>query len=283
MVGSRRRTVGTTLGLVGGLALAAVFAPMPADAAADPISGFLSVLACLFVLAIVLAVTATVVLLIGYAAYWLVRGGWGLARRVFGIELPGGGGRLNDASVLVVAGLAVGAASLEGVSAALTFPERDTVASTVEIGAPQEAVWAAIGKASSTALELPTLLRLIPRPTHVQDGGAALGSRRVVHFKGREGEGDLVLEVTSRSGQSITWTAVSDSTPMRGWAKPRTVTYTVAAAPERDGSRLTVSAVYDRKLAPAWFFRPNMQMTSTEVVDVLARDKKERAEQLARP
>ncbi|MEZ5854870.1 MAG: hypothetical protein R3D67_09060 [Hyphomicrobiaceae bacterium] len=278
-----RRTVGTTVMLVVSMALAAAFAPMPADAANSVLSDILGVLSCLLVLVVVLAVTATLAFIVGYSIYWALRGGWAFAKRILGLDLPPGGTGLNDLGVLVASALAIGAASLEGVSDALTFAERDRVATTVAVRAPPAAVWSAIDKASSSALPLPLLLRTLPRPTHVIDGGSSLGSQRIVHFKGREGEGDLVLEVTSRRAGSITWSAVRDTTPMRRWAVPLDVTFTVESDGPEGGSRLAVSATYDRKLAPAWFFRPYMRAVWAQVVDVLARDKKERAELAVRP
>ncbi len=108
------------------------------------------------------------------------------------------------------------------------------------------------------------------------DEGASLGARRVVRFKGRPGEGDLVLKVTQRSATEAVFEAVSDSSPIAVWIRHKALTYRVAPHPA--GLQLTVSLAYERQLAPAWFFGPFMRQASTFAVDVLARDTKQRAE-----
>ena len=271
-----QRTFATSLALVVGAALLAAFAPMPVEAAGDPINSLLGVLACIFVLVVVVAVVAGAVYLCGYLLHRALRGLWWLLMRASGSKSPPGGTGLLDAGVLVLAGLALAGASLEGISPTMTSPADDRVEATLSIAAPPVAVWAAIGKASSPDLPLPLLLQTLPRAVKVTDGGDAIGSRRIVHFRGREGSGDLVLEVIARTEQEMTWKAVADTTPMRGWVVPRQVDYRVE--PAAGGSVLRVSMVYGRRLAPAWFFRPYMRAAARAVVDVLAHDKKARAE-----
>jgi hypothetical protein len=106
--------------------------------------------------------------------------------------------------------------------------------------------------------------------------GAARGARRVVHFRGREGAGDLTLRVGSRTTEEARFDVVSDTSPIAHWVRHRSLAYRVEAAP--GGARLTVSLDYDRRLAPSWFFRPFMRLAASLAVDVLARDTKARAE-----
>ena len=121
------------------------------------------------------------------------------------------------------------------------------------------------------------MLKSIPQPVAVTvDEGAALGARRVVRFRGREGEGDLVLQVSRRTETEAVFQAVSDTSPVANWVRHKSLTFRVE--PSGAGSRLTVVSDYDRLLSPAWFFRPYIRLASYLAVDVLARDTKQRAE-----
>ena len=184
-------------------------------------------------------------------------------------------GRLNEGGVLLAALASLAALSLEGVPGGYDFSREDEASASLFIAAPPAAVWAAIGKASSPDLPLPFWLETLPRPVGVIDEGDALGSRRIVHFKGREGEGDLVLEVASRAEDSITWAVAVDTTPLAGWARGRSVAFRVEAAP--GGTHLAVTARYERLLAPAWFFKPYMRAVIGSAMQVLAQDKRDRA------
>jgi hypothetical protein len=107
------------------------------------------------------------------------------------------------------------------------------------------------------------------------DEGADLGSRRIVRFAGREGEGDLTLQVVRRSEEEAVFQAVSDTSPIAHWVRQKELTFRIE--PVGRGSRLTVSLHYDRRLSPAWFFGPYIRLAAFMAVDVLARDTAERA------
>ena len=174
-------------------------------------------------------------------------------------------------------GLAIGLCSLEGISGALSFSVQDRASSTLSVAAPPTRVWQEIGKATLPSFPLPILLKSIPQPVAVPiDEGASLGARRVVRFRGREGEGDLVLKVVRRTSEEVVFAAVSNTAPIAKWVNQRAITFRVEAA--GIGSQLTVSSDYDRLLSPAWFFRPYVRLASYLAVDVLARDTKARAE-----
>ena len=235
------------------------------------------VLACLFVLALVVLAAAAVVVGIGLglkAAFSLVR------RRYW--RGPGDI-RLLDAGLVVAALVALVLASLEGVVSAFTFHAADRATTTVAVAAPPGRVWHEVGRATSPEFPLPALLRSIPQPVAViVDEGAALGARRVVRFRGREGEGDLVLQVVRRTGEEAVFEAISDDSPIAEWVRHRTLTFRVEPAEAGAGSRLTVSLHYDRLLAPAWFFRPYIRLAAWLAVGVLARDTRLRAEAVRR-
>ena len=278
------RTFVTALGVTACTALAALYAPMPADAAAtakdaqigEIIGGILGIIACLTVLALVVAAAAGVI----YVVALSVRAVYRWLRRRLGRPPGSGGNRLNDAGAIALAFAVIGAASLEGLGPALSFATRDGAASSLRVAAPPARVWREVGRATSPAFPLPVMLKSIPQPVAVLvDTGADLGSRRVVRFRGREGEGDLTLEVVRRTNEEAVFAATSDTSPIAMWVRQRALTFRVE--PEGTGSRVTVTSDYDRLLAPAWFFRPYVRLAAYLAVDVLARDTKARAEHVA--
>jgi len=270
------RALVTALGIVIFVVLVAASAPPQAEAASrfgGQLAQFIAAIACLAVLAGVVFAAAAV-------AYLCVRGLIVLVKSIgrwFGGPPGSGGGRLNDFGYISLALLATVIASLEGMAPVMSFPSGDRVGSTVEVAAAPEQVWREIAKATSPDFPLPVMLKSIPQPVAViLDEGADLGAKRNVHFKGREGEGNLVLEVTHRTPDEVTFSAVSDTSPISKWVHQRGLTFRVE--PNGTGSRLTVSSDYDRLLSPAWFFRPYIRLASYLAVNVLAQDTKARAE-----
>ena len=268
-----RRSLGTAMGLVALTVFLAAVTPLPAEASAglvDIFGSILGVLACLATLAVVVGAAAVVL----YASWLLI------ARlfRLFSKRPPGAGeSRLFDAGAISVALLAIGAASLEGVPGGFSFATLDHASTTYEVAASPERVWQQVGTATSPDFPLPVLFQSIPRPVAVLvDEGAALGARRIVRFTGRQGTGDLVLQVVARTTGEAVFQAVSDGSPIAHWVHHKALTFRVE--PAGSGSRLTVSLDYDRRLSPAWFFGPYIRLASYLAVDVLARDTKLRAE-----
>jgi hypothetical protein len=270
------RALTTTAGIVFCVALAALYAPTPAEAEStlvEQLLGPLAVLACLAVLAFVVFIAAGTVYLIvrGLIALFEVVRDWLRGP-------PGSGGeRHHDLGLIGLAFLVIGTSSLEGVVPAFTFSGEDAASSSVDVAAPPARVWQQISTATSPSFPLPAFLKAIPQPVAVVvDEGAALGARRIVRFRGREGEGDLVLKVVRRTDREVVFQAFSDSSPIAGWVRQRQLTFRVEPVGER--TRLTVSLDYERLLSPAWFFSPYIGLASYLAVDVLARDTKQRAE-----
>ncbi|HKD28183.1 MAG TPA: hypothetical protein VKC66_20035 [Xanthobacteraceae bacterium] len=273
------RMLATAICIVVFTVVCAMYAPIPAGAvSSNDVKGelFLIVLSlgCLAVLALVVLAAALVI-------YGIVCGiGWALKYIYDMLKGPPTGpseSRLFDASVVSIAFLAIGSASLEGLGPALTFATRDGASVTMVVAASPARVWQEVGKATSPSFPLPRMLRTIPQPVAVLiDEGASLGARRIVHFKGREGEGDLVLKVVRRTDTDAVFEAVSDASPIAMWVRQRSLTFRVEPAGAE--SRLTVASDYDCLLSPAWFFHPYVRLASYLAVDVLARDTKERAE-----
>jgi hypothetical protein len=273
------RMLATAICIVVFTVVCAMYAPIPAGAInSDDVKQGLAYIGfffgCLAVLALEVAAAALVIYGIVYGIRWGLKS---IYHMIKGPPKGPGESRLFDASVVSIALLAIGAASLEGVGPALTFATRDGASVTMVVAASPARVWQEVGKATSPSFPLPTMLRTIPQPVAVLvDEGASLGARRIVRFKGREGEGDLVLKVVRRTEREAVFEAVSDASPIAMWVRQRSLTFRVE--PVGAESRLTVASDYDRLLSPAWFFRPYIRVASYLAVDVLARDTKERAE-----
>jgi hypothetical protein len=270
-----QRTLATALWIGGIATIAAVAAPMPAgaDSAYPTVDAILMVLACLFMLAIVIGVAALAVYVVAWVATAIFRAFKGPP----GPNDPGAG-KLHDFGAVALALCAICTASLEGVAPGTTLSGLDRASSTVVVAASRERLWNEIGTATSPEFALPLALRSIPQPVAViVDEGASLGARRIVRFKGREGEGDLVLKVVRRTDTEAVFEAVSDDSPIAMWVRHKALTFRID--PATTGLLLTVTIDYERQLAPAWFFGPFMRRASYFAVDVLARDTKVRAEQ----
>ncbi|MGE3845075.1 MAG: hypothetical protein AB7I50_26225 [Vicinamibacterales bacterium] len=269
-----RRSMHTAIGLLALVTLAAIYMPMPVAAQGGPgdvIGSLLTVLFCLFVVALVVAVLAGIVYLLGRALSALHQ--IVTSRRHKG---PGDT-RLFDIAITTAALAVLVVASTEGVTRALTFAATDGASVTMAVAAPPERVWQEVGKATSPEFPIPMMLKSIPQPVAViVDEGADLGARRIVRFAGRQGQGDLVLQVVRRTETDAVFQAMSDASPISWWVTHRALTFRVARAAE--GSRLTVALDYDRLLAPAWFFRPYIRLAARLAVGVLARDTRQRAE-----
>jgi hypothetical protein len=268
------RMLATAISIVALTILCAIYAPLPANGGGSSAAEIAFYFGCLAVLALVILAAALAVYGIGYLI------GWGLKSirdMIKGRPRGPGEGRLFDASVVVMTLLAIGSASLEGLGPAFTFATHDGASVTMAVAACPARVWQEVGKATSPSFPLPRMLRTIPQPVAVLvDEGASLGARRIVHFKGREGEGDLVLKVVRRTDEEAVFEAVSDASPVAMWVRHRSLTFRVEPAGAQ--TRLTVAWDYDRRLSPAWFFRPYIRVAAYLAVDVLARDTKERAE-----
>lgn len=271
-----RRAFATVIVIGASTVLFAALAPMPSDAASQPnsiVHTILVTIACLAVIALVMAAVAAILLAIAYAGYKLFKS----IRSRRGRLGDAGETRLYDFAFAAAAVLSIGAASLEGVAGVIPMFSADLASTTVAVAASPAEVWKQVAKATSPDFPLPIMLQSIPRPIKVLvDEGAALGARRIVRFQGREGEGDLVLQVAKRSEDEALFQAKSDSSPIANWVRQNALTFRVD--PSLEGSRLTVSLKYDRLLSPGWFFGPYIRTAAFLAVNVLARDTKLRAE-----
>lgn len=243
-------------------------APSHADVTAGGALGsILSILFCVLVLGVVLAIA-------GGALYLLYLLFAALIRWTIGGSKDD---RLHDLASIVVAIALITGASLEGVAGAYKLRGNDYSVASYRVDAPPEVVWDAMQTATSPEFPLPDLLSMFPRPVAVLvDEGTELGANRVVQFTGREGQGRLHLRVAEQVGHHAVFEVVSDTSPLSRWVKFEALSYTVTE--NAFGARLDVRLDYERLLAPSWIFTPMVESIAYLAVSVLAHDTKIRAE-----
>ena len=245
-------------------------APMPSAASSEGINlyGFLVAIFCLAVLAMTLAAVALIVYLLARTLEFIAKA---IMKRLSDKN------RLNDVSVLATIFTLVTLASLEGTSGFYRFAGTGQATASVMIDAPPQRVWAVMQTATAAEFPLPGILQAFPQPVAVRvDEGTGFGAKRVVVFAGREGRGELHLEVVNQEGLRSVFRTVSDSTPMAQWIAINSISYEVL--PDVRGSRLNVTLDYERLLAPWLIFSPMMTLAGKLSMGVLAEDTKARAE-----
>lgn len=147
--------------------------------------------------------------------------------------------------------------SLEGVNALLSFDREETVTieETYPIGA--EEVKSALKRGPNFDLEqLPVFLQLgFPLPQSIDGEGIELGDQWTIHFAGGEGEpGDLVVEVTATTANSIEFSNNSDQSHIAHWLHWRKIKWSWQASGETTSVAMEIT--YRRDLDPAWYFKP---------------------------
>lgn len=263
------RSAQSAIGLATAIFLASIVAPAPAYADSEIAQTILMVVFCAAIIAAVMGVLAV----IGYILAKLIKA-------IFRATRPNSNdpeSHFFDVGSLVVASVALGVLSLEGLPNTYGFAASHQSTATYHINASPAQVWQTMEQATQPSFPLPIILSSFPQPVDVLiDEGTALGATRKVAFQGREGAGFLTLQVTERTDTKAVFQVISDTTPYAVWVEYKTLTYVVW--PENDGTRLSVSLDFDRRLAPGWFFTPMTKGASYLAMDVLARDVKSRAE-----
>jgi hypothetical protein len=148
--------------------------------------------------------------------------------------------------------------SLEGVIPELSFNRLQTVEVRRVVNAPTYGVEHQLALSPSIARVLPAALSIgFPRPLKAWGTGLEVGSMRVIHFAGAEGDppGDLTMRVTARQPGYVRFKTVSDSSKLVQWIswessevqwKPIDQTHTL----------VTWRVRFIRQLDPAWYFTP---------------------------
>ena len=147
--------------------------------------------------------------------------------------------------------------SIEGSSPRLSFNRQETVQSSQIVTASAQEVELAMSRSPRTDLQLPFYLRMgFPRPTDARGEGLQVGASRIIHFAGGEGHpGDLCLTVEKSSPGYVRFRAISDHSKVAHWLdwKSSEVEWT---ALDLHHTRVTWKLLFDRRLDPAWYFRP---------------------------
>ena len=162
---------------------------------------------------------------------------------------------------LLVPLLLVGA-SAEGI--AFELPKNVEVTEVRVIDAtPDQLNESLDGRAELPEIE-PLLFALpLPAPVDFVGEGSDLGDRRIVEFE----MGRLVLEVTQRTNDSITWSIAENTTPLAGWMTLHDVR--MFWTPTDAGLELHMTITFDRELAPAFYFDPLERWGVGEMAEVL--------------
>ena len=162
--------------------------------------------------------------------------------------------------------------SIEGSSPVLSFNREETVQASRIINASAEQIELAISRSPRTDLPLPLYLRMgFPRPTEAKGEGLQVGARRSIHFAGGEGRpGDLMLKVEEFRPGYVRFRAVSDRSKIAHWLdwKSSEVEWTQL---DSDHTRVTWKLHFERRLDPAWYFRPWERYATRLAADYLIR------------
>ncbi len=159
---------------------------------------------------------------------------------------------LNRPSNLLVL-LPIVLLSLEGITPQLSFNRSEIVISQQVIQAAPAQVESALSQTPLFDLPLPPFFALgFPHPVSTSGSGLNVGDQRVIAFAPM---GELILQISARTADSVTFTPVSDTTPISGWLAWREILVTWAET--ANGQTLvTWTLHYDRLLDPAWYFAP---------------------------
>lgn len=147
--------------------------------------------------------------------------------------------------------------SIEGTAPKLSFNRTETVQALAVVAASELDVRAALNQSPRINRPLPIYLRMgFPRPTGAWGDGLEVGSSRTIHFAGGEGApGDLRLKVTESRRGYVRFDAVSDTSKVAHWLdwKSSEVNWTPVDAQH---TRVKWTLHFERRLDPAWYFRP---------------------------
>ena len=162
--------------------------------------------------------------------------------------------------------------SIEGTSPKLSFNREETVQVSESV------CWIGAGRAGSAQSQptnrnpVPLYGRMgFPLPTRAWGDGLEVGATRTVHFAGGEGKpGDLVLKVSESHAGYVRFDAVSDHSKMAHWLDWKSSEVEWSATDARH-TRVTWIIHFERRLDPAWYFRPWERYATGLAADYLIR------------
>lgn len=147
--------------------------------------------------------------------------------------------------------------SIEGTSPKFSFNREETVQTTEVVAASEGDVRAALSHSPRTDLSLPIYLRMgFPHPTEAWGNGLDVGAARTIHFAGGEGRpGDLRLKVTESRPGYVRFDAMSDTSKVAHWLDWKSSEVRWMAL-DGQHTRVNWTLHFERRLDPAWYFRP---------------------------
>jgi hypothetical protein len=147
--------------------------------------------------------------------------------------------------------------SIEGTAPKLSFNREETVQASQVVNATEEQVQLALSHSPRTDTPLPAYLRMgFPRPIQARGEGLQVGASRTIHFAGGEGHpGDLLLKVKESRPGYVRFEAVSDNSKIAHWLDWKSSEVNWKAL-DAQHTRVNWTLHFERRLDPAWYFRP---------------------------
>jgi hypothetical protein len=152
--------------------------------------------------------------------------------------------------------------TLEGTTPQLSFNRTQFATATRIVNAPAAQIAAVLAQSPQIAAPLPRFLRIgFPRPLAATGSGLAVGSPRVIHFTGAEGDppGDLTMRVIQSDLQTgaghVRFETISDSSKLTQWLRWRSSDVSWRAI-DSTHTAVTWRIGFDRQLDPNWYFAP---------------------------
>jgi hypothetical protein len=165
--------------------------------------------------------------------------------------------------------------TLEGTTPQLSFNRAQSVMVSRIINAPASEVAAALAQSPTISTPLPRFLRIgFPHPLASTGSGLIVGSPRVIHFAGAEGDppGDLTMRVTESDLQPasgrIRFETVSDSSKLTQWLRWQSSDVSWHSI-DSTHTAVTWRIGFDRQLDPSWYFAPWEQFAVHQAADYL--------------
>jgi hypothetical protein len=165
--------------------------------------------------------------------------------------------------------------TLEGTTPQLSFNRAQFATATRILNVPAAQVAVALAQSPQIAAPLPRFLRIgFPRPLAASGSGLAIGSVRIIHFTGAEGDppGDLTMHVTESDLQPVSghicFDTISDSSKLTQWLLWRSSDVSWRAI-DATHTAVTWRIGFDRQLDPYWYFAPWEQLAVHQAADYL--------------
>jgi hypothetical protein len=147
--------------------------------------------------------------------------------------------------------------SIEGSAPKLSFNREETIQESQIVYGSEHDVQIALSHSPRTETPVPIYGRMgFPLPTRAWGDGLEVGATRTVHFAGGEGKpGDLLLKVSESRTGYVRFDAVSDHSKLAHWLDWKSAEVEWSAT-DAQHVRVTWTLHFQRRLDPAWYFRP---------------------------